>query len=649
MATFAGVAVLALAGPGVARAASARNASAVDLPPAPSAQRCAGVRAHRTLPVTESFDARPGAPRVFAIQYKQDLTNVVTYDSFRVKIECLLREDVLPRLAPDRPNVVVLNEDIGLATIATGSRGAAARDLFGHPGSPSCEAQGAPCATLAALAAVSAAYSPQIAAYHRAFPALGSVSQAFVGATDTLVRGFMGTFSGLAHRYGVYMVGSTDVAPFGQSTASHDVTTFGDPDLRPPPDSVYVASAPQVYNTAFMWGPHDVRGDGPDVLRNVVLTNRKVPLTPIENELQFTPGPSRGPAAVDNLRPFPLPGTDARIGVATSLPAFVYGQPPPGVNPCSDTAAYYMRCLNALGTNLVIQDEANPGRWSGPDGDGVEKWQPLSWMSSTYRTVSDLSVAFDYNVTAMMVGNLADLPFDGQSAITQRGSPQGAGCHYVGNAAFLPSEDRPDLQGSAGAQPGFLAIAPWVAPDGPRAGLRAVGAALAPGSRAPLENDYAETAIVADLPFPPDRSRAGCATSRAVSLGAASMTPGATRGRCVSRRTVTITLPSRRRRRGGHVRRVEVYVGGHLQRVLLGARRRVRVALAGRPRGAVRVRVVVFARGARRQVRRRYHLCVARRAGQHRRSHRRMPHPGRRRRVPANMSLPHDPPVRRGH
>ncbi len=260
--TLAGVVLLAVGGPGVAFGAAAHSASAVDLPPAPSPQRCAGVQAHRTLPVTESFDARPGAPRVFAIQYKQDLANVVTYDSFRVKIECLLRQDVLPHLAADRPSVVVLNEDIGLATIATGTRGAAARDLFGHPGSPSCEGQGAPCATLAALAAVSAAYAPQVTAYHARFPALASVSQAFVGATDTLVRGFMGTFSGLARRYGVYMVGSTDVPPFSQSTDSQDITTFADPDL-PRPTSVYVASAPQVYNTALMWGPHDVRGDGP--------------------------------------------------------------------------------------------------------------------------------------------------------------------------------------------------------------------------------------------------------------------------------------------------------------------------------------------------------------------------------------------------
>jgi hypothetical protein len=47
--------------------------------------------------------------------------------------------------------------------------------------------------------------------------------------------------------------------------------------------------------------------------------------------------------------------------------------------------------------------------------------------------------------------------------------------------------------------------------DAPRSQLRATAAKLAPGSRRPLENDYVETAIVADLPFPPDPNRPSCA------------------------------------------------------------------------------------------------------------------------------------------
>jgi len=585
---------------------------AAALPPPPTAAQCAAVRAHRSLPPAQAFDPRPGAPRVFAIQFKQDLANVVTYAAFRTKIECLIRDWVVPHLAAGRPNVVAFNEDVGLMTIATGTRGAAARRLFGGPGGPSCEGQGAPCATLAALAAVTAAYGPQIAAYHQRFPAMGSVSQAFVGATDTMVRSFMTTFSDMAKRYGIYILGSNDQAPFEQSTSPADIALFSDPD-QPRPSSVYVATSPEVYNQVFMWGPHDVRATGPDVLRNLVATNRKVPLTPIENELQFAPGPSTGPAAIDNLRPYQLPGSSARIGFATSLPAFTYGNPPPGTDPCSDTSQYYMRCLNQLGANLVIQDEANPGRWTGPDGDGIEQWQPMSWMTSTWRTAADPSVAFSYNVTPMMVGNLADLAFDGQSAITQRGL-QGSGCHYIGNAAFIPGEDRPDVLGDAGAKSEFVALAPWVARDGPRSSLRQIGAALAPGSGTALENDYLETALIADLPVPPDPRRAGCVEPPNLGLAsepgglnglgpAPGPRPGA--GACTSRRRIVIHLPRRR----GRARRVRVVVDGR-SRILHGARRRIRISLAGLHAGRVRVRLEVRLRGGGRYVlSRSYRTC----------------------------------------
>jgi len=339
------------------------------------------------------------------------------------------------------------------------------------------------------------------------------ISQAFVGATDTLVRGFMGTFSLLAKRYGIYILGSTNVPPFVQSSNPLDVTTFRDPDL-PASTSVYVASSPAVYNEVFMWGPRNVRSSGPDVLRNVVASNRKVPLVPLEQELGFTPGPSTGPEAISNLKPYRLPGTQAKLGFATSLPAFTYGEPPAGTDPCSNTSLYYMRCLDELGANVVIQDEANiGGRWTGPDGNGIEQWQPLSWMASTDRAVIDPSVHFAYDVDAMMVGNLADLDSDGQSAITQRGGLPGTRCHYIGNGAFIPGEDQLQFQQYAGDRTTFLALAPWVTPDAGREALRATGAQLAAGSHSALEDDYLETAIVADLPLPADPNRAGCVTA----------------------------------------------------------------------------------------------------------------------------------------
>ncbi|MGI9183815.1 MAG: hypothetical protein ACR2GZ_02450 [Solirubrobacteraceae bacterium] len=505
-------ALLTAAALACALAATAPPAAA-DSAPVPTGAQCAAVRAHRTLAPVEAYDPRPGAVRVFAIQYKQDLANVVSYTAFRTKIECLIRQDVLPRLARGRPNLVVFPEDTGLMTLATGSRGAEARRRFGGPGAPGCESQGAPCSTVAALGAITAAYGPQVAAYKARFPSLGPLAAAFVAATDTLVRSFMETFSDLARRYGIYIVASNDQAPFTTSSDPVDVALFRDPD-QPPPASVYVATSPDVHNEAFLWGPEDVRATGPAPLRNVVASNLKVPLTPIELELGLTPGPSSGPAAIANLRPYALPGTAARLGLATSLPAFIYGSPPPGTDPCSDTSLYYMRCLDRLGANVVLQDEANPGRWTGPDADPREQWQPLSWMGSAYRAVSDPTVHFAYDVNPMMTGNLADLPFDGQTAITQRGL-SGPGCHYIGNTGFLSGEDRPDLAAYAGPQPDFLALAPWVSPDGSRTQLRRAGAQLAPGSGSPLENDYAETAAVADLPIPADARRPGCAAGPA--------------------------------------------------------------------------------------------------------------------------------------
>ncbi len=473
--------------------------------------RCAQVTGHRSPPPVISLDPRPGAPRIFAMQYRQEGANVASYRSFRTAIDCMLRRYVLPYLARGRPNVVVFNEDIGLATLALGSRGAVARRLFARRGAVGCAPQG-PCGTLGALSELKAAYAAPLAHYRRRFPALGGQSQTFVAATDTIVRSFMGTFSALAKRYHLYMIGSADVAPFRQSRGAGDLASFSDPELRPRPTSVYVASGTAVHNEALIWGPHDVRASGPDVLRNAVASNQKVPLTSIEMFLGLAPGPSHGPAARANLRPFTLPGTHARLGIATSLPAFVYGSPPPRVDPCSDTAAYYMRCLDRLGANVVIQDEANPGAWTGPDGNQIEKWQPLSWMSSTYRSVQDPGVHFAYNVTAMMVGNLADLVFDGQSAITQRGGARGPGCAYIGNRQFVPGEDQSMFRRYAGLQRSFLAIAPWVVPDRSRTALRSVGEQLAPGSGAALENEYVQTALIADLPFPVDHRRAGCAS-----------------------------------------------------------------------------------------------------------------------------------------
>lgn len=477
---------------------------------APTKRTCAALRADRTVATKVSSSPGRGTPRVFAMQVKLDASQVRTSASFGNKIECLLRERVLPHRAKGRPNVVVFDEDAGILAAASGPRGARARRIASNPAADAkCKGQPFPCRTLGLLTELSNAYARERRYYTPRLTGLTAPGAPFALATDTIARTFMRSFSSAARRHKLYMVAANMQAPFRQTRARAAVSALA-PSTGRRPRSVYEATSGNVYNQAFLWGPRNVRRSGPDVMRNVLARNRKVPLTPIELAIGLASGPNAGAAARRNLRPFRVPGTKARLGFATSLPAFRYGTPPAGTDPCSDVSSYYMRCLGKLGANVVIQADANPGEWTGPDGDGIEKWQPLSWMTSTWRAVADPSVRFAYNVTPMLTGNVGDLVFDGQSAITQRGAARGRGCHYVGNSRFDPGEDRPDLTDEAGPKREFLAIAPWVVGDRSRAALRTVQKRLAPLSGDKIENDYVETAIAADLPFPVRRSRRGC-------------------------------------------------------------------------------------------------------------------------------------------
>src|SRR5207245_2462203 len=88
----------------------------------PAPEVCASLRARRWLPATGH--AQDSAKlRVVGIQYKQDVRHVESYDSFRTKMRCLIEDHVVPLVQPGLPMLVVFNEDIGLMTLATGTRG----------------------------------------------------------------------------------------------------------------------------------------------------------------------------------------------------------------------------------------------------------------------------------------------------------------------------------------------------------------------------------------------------------------------------------------------------------------------------------------------------------------------------------------------
>ncbi len=447
-------------------------------------------------------DPRPGALRVFAIQFEQHPAQMRTAADYARAIDCALRIEVVPRLAHHRPNLVVFDEDIGLQALAIGPRGADARALL-RSGVPSCHGQSL-CPTVRTVGALDTGYARALAYLAQRFPGLHTeLGQAFVAATDEFVRVFMATMASAARRYGIYVIAANTQAPFRVDHRRAAVAALADPGM-PGIRSVYAPTGPLVFNQTFVWGPSDVHRGAPAPLANLLATVRKVPLTTFETTLGFAAGPRHGAAARRNLRPVAIPGTGVRLGIATSLPAFAYG-PVSRVHACDDVAVTYMRCLDRLGANVLIQADANDGAWTGTDR--AELWQPLSWMGSAYRAVTDPTVHFAYAVNPFMVGNLADIPFDGQSAILQRGR-RGTGCHYVGNRGVVTGDDQTAYRRYAGAKPEFLALAPWAVSDGPRRRLRNVGASLgAGGSRA---DGYVQTAVIADLPLPLDRVRPGC-------------------------------------------------------------------------------------------------------------------------------------------
>ncbi len=469
----------------------------------PAAARCPAI-----LAPAVAADARPHALRVFAVQFGQDPASILTAADYRRAIDCVMRNEVAPHLAKGRPNLVVFDEDIGLEAIGAGPRGATARALLRH-GVPSCKGQSPPCATVQTLLALNQSYGKALAYLEPRFPELSTqLGRSFIAATDQFVRVFMTTMAIEARRYGVYVIASSTQAPFRLTRDPAAVAALRDP-ATPAVKSVYAPTEGRAYNQTFVWSPHVIDHGKPLPLANLMAVNRKVPLTTFELELGFAAGPVSGPSAIANLRPVRIPGTGARLGIATSLPAFTYGDGssrPAAGHECDKVTTSYMRCLDQLGANVLVQADANDGQWSGTDADPTEQWQPMSWMGSAWRAVHDPTVHFTYAVNPFMVGNLADTPFDGQSAILERGR-RGSGCHYVGNSSFIPGQDRADLRAYAGAKPEFLALAPWAVPDGPRSRLVPVGNALAAGTG---RVHYVQTAVIADLTFPAEQTRRGC-------------------------------------------------------------------------------------------------------------------------------------------
>lgn len=388
-----------------------------------------------------------GGAQVFAVGLKQLPANVVSYAAFRDKMFSVMEEGIEAHLAADRPNLVCFPEDTALAAVLIGSRGDGARGMSDM---------------LPAILSLTVNYLPQVLHYARAYPGISLQRALLLSLTDTIWRAFHETFRDLARAHGVWVEACTVVAPVRVSESAEDIAFFGDPDLEDP-GYVYLPEGREVYNTAFLFDPGG----------NIVLSTRKVHLVTLEGPelLDLTPG------ALEDVAAFDAPW--GRVGIAICFDAF---------------HADYMERMNALGCAVVIQPSANPAPWAAPSQ--AYEWQPEEWLLSAHHDVTDPAYPRVRTViNPMLTGNLFEIAFDGQSAVTARQPADGAPpANYVGLDPVA----------------GFLRIGPWVVPDPGiadpgltlgqrRALLNEVAMELAPGSGSPRENGYLETVVRVDL------------------------------------------------------------------------------------------------------------------------------------------------------
>lgn len=183
-----------------------------------------------------------------------------------------------------------------------------------------------------------------------------------------------------------------------------------------------------VFNVAYLFGP-----DG-----DIIGRQRKVFLIELEGEeaLDLCPAP------VDDLVVYDT--ALGRIGIAVCLDGF---QEP------------VVERLKALGVDIFLQPSANPQPWTEP--------QQADWLNGSWKAVVEQGIAV-YAINPMLVGQLLDIEFEGQSSIIARDPEAVAEAaaeiaveNGAGGSGSTDSTDSADLFGYADLPPskGFLRVA----------------------------------------------------------------------------------------------------------------------------------------------------------------------------------------------
>ncbi|MGC8672603.1 MAG: hypothetical protein ACP5TO_03755 [Thermoplasmata archaeon] len=226
------------------------------------------------------------------------------------------------------------------------------------------------------------------------FPDASFIKLLFLSMTDTFVKDFYNFYSELSKSYNIYTITCNNMANFKKS------------------EKKYFPVEDKVYNSCFLF---DGKG-------NLMYKQDKVNLTQMEKDLNLDPN------LKNKIKYFKI--NDKKFGIAISLDAF-----------CID---YLNNLYNA---DIIIQPDANPVKWNSFIENG--RWQPEEWMDSAYYIAQRLpNVKFVLN--PMMVGNIFDLNFEGQSSITKKAEKSDEKMAYIGN---IPTTGFHSLLGIKNFQP----------------------------------------------------------------------------------------------------------------------------------------------------------------------------------------------------
>lgn len=452
---------------------------------------------------TASVHAAP--VRIFAVGHKQQLADVITYQSFHDKMAALMDatfpgrsalvqagvDDVASHLAPADPAapanaLVAFPEDTGLLAAFIGTRGAPGR---------------AQSTSTFAIINLTVTYQQQMAHYQTKFPNQPLIRYLVLALTDTFYRSVYETFRELAMTHGVYVAVGTNMAPARRVEEADDpdlVALLRDPD-EPARTYAYEAVSAYTPNTTFVFAP-----DGEVLTPNGSGGTLRAP--------SETAGVIGGSTSKAYLVPIeqPPPGTAAGLALSTTpvRDQEVLDTPVGRLAIVISKDAWMMDVNDryvAKGANVILQPEA------------FDSWAftTVEWSPDVFREGGLANVQKNpewiANVDPSLTGNLFEITFDGQTSIIGRKQKTAPGPLSEDNAWIGQNPDT-----------ALRAVAPWVVPDpgianplltlsDRRTALVAVGSVLVPGSGLPCpapldvgacENGYRESVVWTDIEVP---------------------------------------------------------------------------------------------------------------------------------------------------